>query len=247
MAMFPITQVLIAVLAGGGGNDLLDYMQTKAYWQIKGVAVTAEAMQVELTPPTARQIEALVADLTGDDETKRKAAAEKLSLLGMVILRKLEKAAVAAQGNPAKAGAIQELIGKLYTAGQAGAVRRLMAIRALGELKARPARGVLKGLLKSKTLFEAEYAAAAIAAIEGKAYTRPGVSAKTLVGDVWRLPAGCAIAGQYRMAPGAPVDVAKLIKGMEPLPGGMKSEDLIAQGTQVLVQAALSACPDHCV
>ena len=231
--------VLMALLTAGGGNELLDYMQTEAYWKIKGVTVTAETMQAELTPLTAEQVKGLVADLTGDDKTKGAAAAARLSSMGSAILPQLEKAAEAAQGNPEKAAAIQRLIGRVLAYGQAGAVRRLMAIRALGELKARPALGVLKGLLKSKTLFEADYAAAAIAAIEGKAYKRPGTSAKVLAGDVLRLPAGCGIAGQFRMPPGAPVDVAKLIKGAtEQLPEGTKSEAMTAQITQMLIGAA---------
>jgi hypothetical protein len=222
----------------GGGNDLLDYVQTEAYWKIRGVTVTAETMQAELTPLTAGQVKALVGDLTGDDKAKGAAAATKLSSVGITLLPQLEKAAAAAQGNPEKAAAIQRLIGRVLASGQGGAVRRLMAIRAIGELKARPALGVLKGLLKPKTLFEADYAAAAIAAIEGKAYKRPGPSAKVLAADVLRLPAGCGIAGQFRMTPGAPVDVAKLVKGLGPLPGGMKSGDLISPSTRMLLSAA---------
>ena len=236
--MFGMIEVMMAVLMGGAGNDLLDYVQTKAYWQIKGVAVTVEAMRGELAPVTAGQVEALLADLTCNDEAKRKAAATRLSAMGTEIIPQLTKAATAAQGNPDKAGAIQQLIGRLYGGPQAGAVRRLMAIRALGELKARPALAVLKGLVKSKALFEADYAAAAVAAIEGKDYKRPGISAKELAGDIWRLPAGCGIAAQLRLPPGAPVDVAGIVKGLKKLPRGMKGEDLIAQGTKMLVQAA---------
>jgi len=55
-------QVLMAVLAGGMGNDMLDYMQTKAYWQGKGVAVTAEVMQAELKPASKEAVAGLVAD-----------------------------------------------------------------------------------------------------------------------------------------------------------------------------------------
>jgi len=238
MAMFGMMEILMAVLMGGTSNDMLDYMQTQAYWQGKGVAVTAEVMQGELTPPGKGAIAALVADLTGKDEAKRTTAAGKLGSMGMAVLPDLEKAAAAAEGNPAVAGAIQELIGKLYSSRQGGAVRRLMAIRALGELKARPALGVLKGLLASKTPFEADYAAAAIAAIEGKAYKRPAPAAKTLAGDIWRLPAGCAIAGRFSMASGGPIDVAKLIKGIGQLPNGMTAEQAITQGTAMLVTAA---------
>lgn len=235
---FGMIQVLMAALAGGTGNDMLDYMQVKAYWQGKGVAVTAEAMQAELAPVSKDAIAGLVADLTGKDAAKRTAAAGKLASMGLAVLPQVEKAAEAAQGDPAVAGAIQDLIGKLYSSRLGGAVRRLMAIRALGELKARSALGVLKGLLTSKAPFEAEYAAAAIAAIEGKAYKRGGVAVKTLAGDIWRLPANCGIVGQFTMVPGAPVDVAKLVKGVGQLPNNMTPEQVVTQGTAMLVMAA---------
>ena len=238
MAMFGMMQLLMVAMMGGAGNDLLDYMQTKAYWQIKGVAVTAEAMQAELKPVLPGQVKALMADLTGNDEAKRKAAAGRLSTMGVGVIPQLTKAAATAQGNPEKAGAIQQLIGKLYQARQAGSVRRLMAIRTLGELKARAAMPMLTGLLKSKALFEADYAAAAIAAIGGKPYKRPGVSAKTLAADVWRLPSNCGIVAQSKMPPGGPVDFAKILKKVGSLPGGMKAEQILVQATQMLVKAA---------
>jgi len=236
--MFGMMELLLVALTGSAGNDLLDYMQTKAYWQIKGVPVTAEAMQAELKPILPGQMKALMADLTGNDEAKRKAAVGRLSTMGVGVIPQLEKAAAAAQGNPEKAGAIQQLIGKLYQARQAGAVRRLMAIRTLGELKARSALPTLKGLLKSKALFEADYAAAAIAAINGKPYKRPGLSAKTLAADMWRLPPNCGIVAQVSVPPGGPVDFAKLLKKVGQMPGGMKPDQVLVQGTKMLIKAA---------
>src|SRR5437764_8476301 len=51
---------------------------------------------------------------------------------------------------------------------QAAGVRRLMAIRTLGELKKAEALTMLQSLVDSKEPFVADYAKAAIAAIEGK-------------------------------------------------------------------------------
>ena len=237
MAMFGMMEMLLVAMMGGAGNELLDYVQTEAYWQIKGVPVTAQAMQAELKPISPAQVRSLLGDLTGNDEAKRKAAAGRLGTMGLAILPQLEAAAAAAQGNPEKAGTVQELIGKLYQTRQAGAVRRLMAIRTLGELKARGATGALKGLLKSKALFEADYAAAAIAAIEGKPYTRPTASAKTLAADVWRMPTGRGIVGQQIMPPGRPIDFPKLLKQVGPLVGGMKPQQVLVQATQMLVKS----------
>jgi len=227
---------MAGLTSGGMSNDMLDYMQTKAYWQAEGVAMTAEAMQTELRPLTAKQIAALTKDLTSNDEAKRKAAASRLTTAGKGAIAQLEKAAAAAQGDPEKAGVIQQLIGSLYEAPQAGGARRLMAIRTLGELKARSALPALKGLLKSRVLFEADYAAEAIAAIEGKAYTRPMPTAKTLEGDIWRLPAGCGIVVRQTMSGGGPVDLAKIIKNAGQVPGGMTPEKMLEQATKYLTK-----------
>jgi hypothetical protein len=237
MEMFGMIELLMAVLVGGSGNDMLDYMQPQAYWQGKGVAVTAPAMQAELKSASKETVAGLIADLTGKDAAKQTDAAGKLASMGPAARPQLEKAAAAARGDPETARAIQDLIGKLHRSGHSGAVRRLMAIRTLGELKARGALPVLKGLLRSKVLFEAEYAAAAIMAIEGKTCKRPGARPKAIVGDLWRLPANSGIAGQFRMAPGKPMDIAKLVKSVAAMPDGMTADQLIKQGTAMLVTA----------
>jgi len=124
--------MLMTLVGGGGGNDLVDYLDTNSYWAQQSVEVTVPEMKAQLAPADAK-------------------------------------------GDP---------------------VRRLMAIRTLGELKKKGAIATLQPLLKSKTLFEAEYAAAAIAAIEGKKFKRPGLSAKERMKDVYLLPAGCGEVGQ---------------------------------------------------
>ena len=141
-----VSGLLMLLLMSGGGNDLLDYVQAKAYWQLKGVPVTAAAMTGELAPPKA------------------------------------EGAKEAAAGP--------------QTAAKAAVVRRLMAIRTLGELKDAQALAVLQPLLKSTALFEAEYAQQAIAAIEGKPFARPRTAAKQMAQDPWLLPADCGIVGR---------------------------------------------------
>ncbi|MBM4034729.1 MAG: hypothetical protein FJ291_23540 [Planctomycetes bacterium] len=178
--------LLTMLLVSGGGNDLLDYVQTKAYWQLKGVNVTVAAMTGELGPAKAE----------GGEAAEPKAAP------------------------------------------RAAAVRRLMAIRTLGELKDAQALPALQPLLKSTALFEADYAQQAIAAIEGKPFERPRASARQMAGDPWLLPADCGIVGQVSMAPGKPLDIEKALKELAP---GLPEQDpnaLLPEVTNQLVSAA---------
>ena len=75
---------------------------------------------------------------------------------------------------------------------KANDIRRLMAIRALGELKAKDAAAALKALTESKELFVADYARDALAAIEGKPTIAPRPAAAVLAKDVGVLGANCA-------------------------------------------------------
>src|SRR5687767_10266967 len=66
---------LILCLLTGGGNDLLDYVPTEAYWKEKGVAASVEAMLKELPEHAGEDVQALIADLgSADAETRDKAA-----------------------------------------------------------------------------------------------------------------------------------------------------------------------------
>ena len=69
------------------------------------------------------------------------------------------------------------------------AVRRLMCIRALGETESRESLPVLRGLLDSGSLFVHEYAAEAIARIEGKQYSRHRFSREDRRTDLGVIPA----------------------------------------------------------
>jgi len=179
MAMgFGFMEVLLLLVTTGGGNDLLDYIHTKTYWQLKEVG------QPNLAALTA--------------ELGKAKADEKLS--------------------------------------PAAAVRRLMAIRTLGELKDAQAAAALQPLLKSERPFEADYAQQATAALEGKPYARPG--AKDFAKDTWLLPAACALVAQLSMAPGKPLDVEKAVKDMGALPGGRIPPNPLAGVTAMLVSVA---------
>jgi len=230
--------LLMMLMGGGGGNDLLDFVQTRAYWGLQNVDVSVAAMKAQLAAPKADDVPALIKDLTGDDAAGSSAAAARIRAIGLPALPQLEKAAADAQGKPEQAGVIQKLIGQLYADPKGPAVRRLMAIRTLGELKKRDALPVLQPLLKSKALFEAEYARAAIAAIEGKPFTRPGLPAKQRLKDVWMLPANCGVVAQMTMPPGKPVDFAEALKGAGAMFGGQAPPNILPQLTAMLAAAA---------
>jgi len=236
MATGPM-MLMMLLMGGGGGNDLLDYVDTNSYWALQSVAVTVPAMKAELAGVDADAAAGLVKDLIGDDEGKAAAAASKIKSIGLDAMPHLEKAARDAQGKPEKAARVQNLIGELYANLQGPAVRRLMAIRTLGELKKRDGLTALAPLLKSKALFEAEYAAAAIAAIEGKPYKRPGLSPRERMKDVHLMPAGCGVVGQAIVPPGKPVDILKVLKAA----GNMNGQDpktFLPQLTSMVVMGA---------
>ncbi len=175
--------LLLLTVSSGQYNDLLDLLQTRAYWANQGVTLSAQSMEAELAP--------------GKDPATKPRSGPK-----------------------------------------AAAVRRLMAIRALGELKSATSLPALRALAGSKALFEADYAAAAIAAIEGKPYTRPKGAAKELQKDVWMLPAECATVGQIKMLPGKPVDYDAILKEFAAMSGGEMPGKALDQLTGQLVMVA---------
>ena len=86
---------------------------------------------------------------------------------------------------------------------KATAVHRLMAIRALGELKNADAIPSLKTQLDSKELFVADYAQRAIDAIQGNASApTSGVPPDRMKADLYMLPEHCGAVAQLKMAPG---------------------------------------------
>jgi len=94
------------------------------------------------------------------------------------------------------------------------AIRRLVAIRTLGELENREALPVLTKLLKSRQPFVADYAAEAIARIEGRGFTRPGATDAELASDVALLPARVRLVTQIRVAAGGPIPYDKVFDAM---------------------------------
>ena len=231
-------ELLFVLLSGGTGNDLLDYMPTQAYWSTKGVEVTVGNMTKELLAAPGGDAAKLVGDLGADSHQAREAAMAGLRALGDAATAALKKAAESE--DPEVRTRARQLLQELASGGrQAKQVRRLMAIRALGESKEPAALAALRPLLASKEPFIADYAAQAIATAEGKPYMRPSVTAAELWKDVCLLPAGCAIVGQASMPGGGPVDFAAALKTMEgKLPPGQDANAVVTQLATMLNQAA---------
>jgi hypothetical protein len=119
------------------------------------------------------------------------------------------------------------------SAPQAAAVRRLMAIRTLGETKQAGAVSTLQGLTEAKEPFVADYAKAAIAAIQGKPIARPVPPADARMTDVWMLPAQSDLVAQVTTTGMPPV--AGDIFGDMPLPAGANKQEILAQMTGSLL------------
>ncbi|MFI5379399.1 MAG: HEAT repeat domain-containing protein [Tepidisphaerales bacterium] len=207
--------LLVFVLLGQGGNHLLDYASTPAYWQMQNVTVSVESMSAVVTARDAKDLTPLLVDLGSPDAKVRAAAAGKLRAAGDRALPVLEQGAQ--MQDPEVAATARTLKKELERAPQRGNVRRLMAIRALGELKKADALPVLQPLLASKEPFVAEYARRAIAGIQGQPLAATSDLADRRA-DVDVLPADCRAVAQNSFA-GTPMSVEELIGKIGPMPG----------------------------
>ncbi len=120
--------------------------------------------------------------------------------MGVGVMGQLQ-AAAAQTKDPEVAATCKEMLEKMARAGKAPAVRKLMAIRTLGELKAKGAVGVLRELTKSDELFVAEYADRSLMEINGESWTFNTDTVRQEA-DVWLLPAGCGVVGQVNSGVG---------------------------------------------
>jgi len=205
-------EILVLLLSmGGGGNELLDFLPTDAYWKTKGVAVSVERLTEELRLADPAAVAPLIRDLGAERHETREEATRKLIALGPAAERGLRKAAES--DDPEVRSRAKEILGAIYGVGeQAKMVRRLMAVRTLGELKKPEALPALRPLLESKEPFVADYARRAIAALEAKPCEPPRVTKEARWADLCLLPPNCGFVGQFAAAPGGPAAFEKAIK-----------------------------------
>ncbi len=222
MAAFGLMELILMVMLGGGsmGNDLIDYLPSNLYWQTQGVELKSDVLLHELDDKPGVPVDArrYIENLGSASAEVRDQASEALRKLGGVVVPDLEKASQSS--NPEVAQRAQLLLKALHDNARAPALRRLMAIRALGELKDPSAAAVLTKLAKSKRPFEAEYAQAALAAIAGKPVTRKGITPAERAGDLWLLPKDSGLVAQMAIEPGGPVDLRAMVQPMTAMMGG---------------------------
>lgn len=152
--------------AGGKGrpSDLLDMIPTASYWRVKSVTVSREQLEADIGPAkTSGDIPKLVKDL--ESLSHRDDAKKQLEAIGSPALDALR--VETGSPDPDAAAMAKDLMTAISSRAKGDQVRRLMAIRTLGERKETASLPLLKSLLDSKELFVADYAARAIANIEG--------------------------------------------------------------------------------
>lgn len=205
---------LILCLLTGGGNDLLDYLPTEAYWNEKGIAISAQAMIAELAEQPDQEIKPLIADLGSPDAATRDEASNQIREKGgPSALSALAEAAESPDAEVRKRarGLIHDIGARYIALG----VRRLMAIRTLGEIGKPESLAALKPLLQSKELFEADYAQTAIDQIEGKKSAAARSIAVNIPDDVWMLPRACRTVGQIVPRRGTPLGFAEFMAAVK--------------------------------
>lgn len=226
---------MMMALLSGGATDLLDFVGSEAYWKEKKVAVSVEQLLSELKTPEGADVTVEIAALGLGNFAQREAAAKKILAVGPAALPQLQKSVD--DPDAEIANRVRGLIQQIQLASKANEVRRLMAIRTLGERKEAGALGALRGLAGSKEMFVADYAARAIAQIEGKPLPVREAKAADVKSDLSLLPANCGIVGQSSLSSNKSVSLDQLLKDIPAQPGENR-EEMLKSMTGALIQTA---------
>lgn len=186
--------VLLASLLSGGG-DLLDAVPTDAYWARRGVEVTVDRM-IDQLAPGAKSVDQDALLLRGDDPVLREQAALRLVDVGPAAIEKVRP--LTESKDPPTADAARLVIAAIERRPKVAQVRRLMAIRALGELGDARGLAAVEAAGRSGDSFAADYAARAAARIARRPVPVPQVPEK--LQDAWLMPATCRAVVQWRAA-----------------------------------------------
>ena len=232
MASMGMFTLLMAMLSGGA-SELLDFVPTEAYWKAKGVAVSTEQLLADASPAKGADATKLIIGLGAGTPAERAAAAQAIVKLGPAVLPQLEKA----KGDPDLeiATRVGALIRQIKMSHKANGVRALMAIRTLGERKKPEALAGLRALVGSKEPFVAEYAARAVAQIEGRPAPARQVPADGFKADLGLMPANLGALAQVSGMSGGRVSIEDALKT---LPPGEEAKQAVEQMTAALITAA---------
>lgn len=193
-----LTWTWLLVLALGGG-DLLDRLSVREFWDRQGVEVTAWAMRAELTPPAVTDAAGWIKDLGSEQFATRAAARKALVAMGGAVAGPLEAATGVA--DPEVAEVARGILREIREGAGLARARRLMAARALGEMKDAESAPLLRELSGSTEGFVAAYAQRALAAIEGRPPpVTEQVSAGAMAGDLAMVPVEAGILAQFRVS-----------------------------------------------
>jgi len=237
-----IELLLMLTVPLGGGSDLLDCVSTDDYWQSKRVVVSVQTMSAELQVGETADVTKLIEDLGSDDFRVRETATAKIRAQGPLVVEQLE--AAAKSKDPEIAYRAKLIMRDLGRGQKLTAGRRLMAIRALGELKDREGLAALRTVLDSKEPFVAEYAQQAIASIEGKPYTRPRPTREKLDKEIQLLPQRCGVVAQWSVQSKIDVSFEDAMKTLgEVMPGGGDADR--AKAMALRIKAALHVLVDQ--
>jgi HEAT repeat protein len=173
----------------------------------------AAAGQVEA--PGMAALRKAVADLGAEDFRARKAAKDTLSKAG-VAARELLQAATQSDDPEVRLtaqGLLRAIAGKIQAdakSGDADYLKRLFAIRALGEMKSQKAVPGLKAAANDTDPTIRDAALSALAAVEGKPAPRPDAQ-KLLTSMAVRLPQNLSFVAMLDMTSGSkPITLAKV-------------------------------------
>ncbi len=214
---------LLLFIIGGGGADLLDYIPTDVFWRDQNTAVTVDDMAAALKTEPVADASDSISNLGASDPQARLAAVEKLMKLGPGVIPQLREAESSPSAEVAQRA--HAIAAELAAAKKKNDVRRLMAIRALGEIKDPRGLPILKLLTDSRDDFVADYVRSAVAAINDGASTQRAVTmpsdtqpATTRAAapnpDLWLLPAGCRAVMQIRPRGHGPIDLRRAAAGL---------------------------------
>jgi hypothetical protein len=222
-ASYSLFTLLFALLSGGA-SDILDLVPSDAYWKAKNVTVTVDQLVGELKTDAGADIAPLIAKLGSGNYAQREEAAKKIIAQGPAAIPQLEKSYD--DPDPEVANRVKSLAKQIRFNSKAASVRRLMAIRTLGEMKEAQALPALQALANSKEPFVPDYAARAVALIQGKPLPERGASNEALKTDLSLLPANCGIVGQLAFCASNPIPFDQIIKNVPPMPGENREQTL---------------------
>lgn len=200
--------VFLSALTGGGSVDLAGLIGPEMYWRYVAESEPSEAELILMAAPAdagdgaeAPDIGKLIDRLGAANYQDRQAAADAIVAHGAAVAPQLK--AALDHDDPEVAMRVKALRNKVLKRGVDKPALRLMAVRTLGEREVEAALPTLRKLTQDDDPWLAEASKAAIARIEGKAYTPRRVTKAELASDLALMPEGCAVLGQLRGGSGS--------------------------------------------